>query len=128
MARTSARNLAGAGVLLEPGVIDEIRLTWRLMRDERVPVGKYLIPLLVALYVVSPIDSIPDFLFGVGQLDDLGAVVIGALMAMRLTRWFASDDVVTGHLRAMGKAQRNGSASSDSAASRTVDAGYTIHS
>ena len=122
MPRTPAHNLAGASVLLEPGIFDEMRLAWRLLRDERVPVIKYLIPILVALYVVSPIDAIPDFLFGVGQLDDLGATVIGALMVLRLTTMFASDDVVNGHLRAMGKAQRDDAGRPDGDGSRTVDA------
>ncbi len=33
--------------------------------------------ILTFLYVASPLDFIPDFLIGIGQVDDLGALVIG---------------------------------------------------
>lgn len=47
------------------------RLACRLVRDRRVPlVPKLIIPLLV-LYLMSPIDLIPDFIPVIGYLDDL---------------------------------------------------------
>ncbi len=56
-------------------IIYEARLVWRLMQDARIPVWKKLIPLAALVYVFSPFDFIPDFLIGLGQLDDLGILV-----------------------------------------------------
>ncbi len=47
------------------------RLVCRLVKDRRVPLAaKLIIPLLV-LYLMSPIDLIPDFIPVLGYLDDL---------------------------------------------------------
>lgn len=62
-------------------IIDQILLTWRLLRDPRVPLWTKAIPVAAVLYVLSPIDLIPDFLIGLGQLDDLG-LMLGALRLM----------------------------------------------
>jgi uncharacterized membrane protein YkvA (DUF1232 family) len=47
------------------------KLVWRLMRDRRVPSRVKATLMVLAAYLVSPIDLIPDFVLGVGQLDDL---------------------------------------------------------
>lgn len=57
-------------------LIFQLRLTWRLLQDSRVPVWKKAIPFVGFLYVVLPIDIIPDFLVVIGQLDDLGVVLL----------------------------------------------------
>ena len=63
----------------------QARLAWRLLLDERVPVMlKLMIPGLVALYAVSPVDMIPDFLLGFGQLDDIGVILAGIALFVRL--------------------------------------------
>jgi len=53
-----------------------VRLIWRLMTNRRVPTWIKLIPPLAILYVLSPIDLMPDPLLGVGQLDDLAVLLI----------------------------------------------------
>jgi uncharacterized membrane protein YkvA (DUF1232 family) len=53
----------------------QLRLAFRLIREPSVPVLTRAVPLLAALYLVWPIDIIPDILPGLGQLDDLGVVV-----------------------------------------------------
>src|SRR4051812_521015 len=58
--------------------IDQIRLTWALFRDPRVPIWAKAIPVIGILYVLSPLDFIPDVIIGLGQLDDL-AIVIGGM-------------------------------------------------
>lgn len=47
------------------------RLVWRLSRDPRVPARVKAITFIVAGYLVSPLDVIPDFIPGLGQADDL---------------------------------------------------------
>ncbi len=48
-----------------------VKLVWKLARDPRVPARSKASLFLLAGYLVSPIDIIPDFFVGVGQLDDL---------------------------------------------------------
>lgn len=126
MPRTSAQSLAGASVLLEPGVVDQARLAWRLLRDERVSALKYVVPALVALYVFSPVDPIPDFFLGVGQVDDLGVVVLALVMLLRLIPKLAPAEIVDDHLRAMGLQDSRESTDHDRSGARTVDASYTV--
>ncbi|HLV37074.1 MAG TPA: DUF1232 domain-containing protein [Spirillospora sp.] len=57
---------------------NEARLIWRLLLDTRVPFWPKLIPAVALLYILSPIDLIPDVLIGLGQLDDLG-ILLGSL-------------------------------------------------
>lgn len=63
------------------GLLRNARLALRLLRDSRVPViTKLLIPGLAIAYVVLPIDLMPDFLPGLGQLDDLALIAVGIKM------------------------------------------------
>ncbi len=48
-----------------------LRLVWRLMQDSRVPIFPKLIIPAAILYILSPIDLIPDFILGLGQIDDV---------------------------------------------------------
>lgn len=74
-------------------IIDQIRLTWHLLRDPRVPLWTKIIPVVGVLYVLSPIDIIPDVLIGLGQLDDL-AIVLGG---MRLFAAAVPEHIVEEH-------------------------------
>ena len=62
---------------------DVILLLNDLARDPRVPLGKKLSAAAAVAYLVSPLDVIPDFVPGIGQLDDFGilAVALRALLA-----------------------------------------------
>ena len=53
-----------------------LRLVWRLLADSRVPIFPKLIILAAAIYVISPVDLIPDLILGLGQLDDLGVAML----------------------------------------------------
>lgn len=59
------------------GVIDQLLLTWRMLLDPRVSFLAKIIPIAAVIYVISPLDFIPDFLIGIGQLDDLGILFAG---------------------------------------------------
>jgi uncharacterized membrane protein YkvA (DUF1232 family) len=73
-------------------------LAWRLLRDERVNALKYVLPAIVTLYLISPIDGIPDFLIGPGQVDDVGFVIGAVLLLARVLPWLAPRDVVDEHV------------------------------
>ena len=75
------------------GIFQNARLAWRLFRDGRTPLGvKLLIPGLAAAYLLLPIDVLPDFLPGLGQLDDLAIIALGLKLFVDmspawLTQW-----------------------------------------
>lgn len=72
-----------------------IRLFRGLLRDERVPRSSKVLLLLGGFWLASPIDLIPEFLPGVGALDD--AVVAGLVLRHLVKR--AGPDVVKNHWR-----------------------------
>ena len=72
----------------------KISLLRRLMTDPRVPLPVKVIPVLLAIYLVSPIDLIPDFIPVIGILDDV-AIVFGALaLVIRLTPSGLIEDLI----------------------------------
>jgi uncharacterized membrane protein YkvA (DUF1232 family) len=82
---------------------DDIRLAIRLFRDPRIsPALKLAIPVLLLAYLLSPIDLIPDFLLGVGQIDDVGILGFGILVTAMLIKRLAPREIVAQHLMAMG--------------------------
>jgi uncharacterized membrane protein YkvA (DUF1232 family) len=86
----------------DPSVLIEIwrsmQLVWRLMADSRVPLMPKLIVPLVALYVLSPLDVVPDVLLVLGQLDDIALLFFGTKLFINL----CPPDVVMEHRRALG--------------------------
>ncbi len=59
-------------------------LFWRLLRDRRVPLPAKLVLPAMGLYLVMPLDPIPDFIPVVGYLDDLLVVVAGLWLFLKL--------------------------------------------
>lgn len=80
----------------------ELRLAWRLMREPRVSMAIKAIPLLALLYVVSPIDVIPDFLPVIGQIDDIGLL----LVAVKLFLKFCPSSAASFHTAAIADGRR----------------------
>ena len=72
-----------------------LRLFRELLGDARVPRSAKLALLLGVAWIASPIDLIPEFLPGVGALDD--AVVAGLVLRYLVRR--AGPDVVREHWR-----------------------------
>ncbi len=79
-------------------LLRQLRLAWRLFKDRRVPWGLKLIPPAALIYVLSPVDILPDLGLGLGQLDDIAIV----LLALKLFIELAPAEVVREHLRALG--------------------------
>jgi uncharacterized membrane protein YkvA (DUF1232 family) len=107
--REDARALAGF-------IPDCLVLVSRLARDPRISRTRRTVLFLVLAYLALPIDLVPDFLPGIGQLDD--AVVLG--LALRLVvhaggtgivreAWPGPEASLTLVLRAAGL-ERNGAA------------------
>ncbi|MCA9903008.1 MAG: DUF1232 domain-containing protein [Anaerolineae bacterium] len=84
------------------GLIHQIRLTYRLLRDPRVPLWVKAIPFLPLIYLVSPIDILPDFIPVIGQLDDLTLIVAG----MRLFEAMAPEYIAHEHRQAIEGSER----------------------
>lgn len=83
---------------------DRLRLLWALLRDDRVSLWlRRLGPVGVLIYVLSPIDVIPDFFLGPGQLDDLGVIAVMIFFLSKLMVRFAPPSVVSEHLAALGR-------------------------
>jgi uncharacterized membrane protein YkvA (DUF1232 family) len=61
------------------------RLYWRLFRDRRVPILPKVLLVLTLLYVVSPLDVVPDFLPVIGEMDDVVVVLSGLWLFIRLS-------------------------------------------
>ncbi len=81
--------------------VRQMRLAWRLFWDPRVPGWTKFIPILSVIYIISPVDFIPDFLLGIGQVDDVGA--LGALLlGIKMLVDSSPSQIVTQHLADMG--------------------------
>lgn len=78
-------------------------LTWRLFWDGRVGIGPKLIPVAGLVYLVSPVDLLPELFMGplapLGVLDDVGIIMLAL-------NWFiqvSPPDVVKEHMRELGR-------------------------
>jgi uncharacterized membrane protein YkvA (DUF1232 family) len=85
-------------------LISHLRLTMRLLREPRVPLPVKAVPILAGLYIVSPVDFVPDVFPILGQLDDLG-VMLFALEAF--LRW-CPPRVVDFHRAALAEGRKYG--------------------
>jgi len=72
-----------------------VRLYWRLLCDPRVSVWPKALLVLSGLYVLSPLDFIPDVMPFIGEVDDLLIVIL----ACRLFMYLCPREVVREHVR-----------------------------
>lgn len=72
-----------------------VRLYWRLVCDRRVSVWPKALLLLSIVYVLSPVDFIPDVIPLVGEVDDLVIVIL----VCRLFIYLCPRAVVGEHVR-----------------------------
>ena len=70
-----------------------VKLLARIVKDRRVPVRSKAFAGAVMIYVISPIDIIPDFVIGFGKLDDL---ILSAVAIQHLVE-SAGPEIVAEH-------------------------------
>ena len=73
------------------------RLFFGLIKDERVALGPKLVIISAMAYLALPTDLVPDFLLGLGQLDD----VVILFSALKLFLRLCPPEVVQERLRAI---------------------------
>ena len=71
------------------------RLYWRLLRDGRVSIWPKTLLAVGVLYVLSPIDLIPDVVPVIGEVDDLVVLIL----LCRLFVYLCPPEVVREHVR-----------------------------
>ena len=64
------------------GLLRQVKLVWRLLRDRRVPIWLKAIPFLSLAF---PADIVPDVLVGLGQLDDVAVIALGCRLFLELS-------------------------------------------
>lgn len=89
-------NEKSQNILVE--LLKRFRLAWQLFIDQRVPIWTKIIPLLSFAYLFWPIDLIPDFYPVIGQLDDIGIIMLGITLFVKL----CPPDVVQTHSDELG--------------------------
>jgi uncharacterized membrane protein YkvA (DUF1232 family) len=104
-------------------LVDQARLAWRLLRDARVPGWVKLIPLGGLLYLLSPIDLLPDVaLPGLGEIDD----IVVLLLALKMFVDLSPSGVVREHLeQLLGRTQQS-RADEESPSDSYIDAPYRV--
>lgn len=75
------------------GLLNYFLLVWKLLWDKRVPIYAKVAFVLPVIYLISPIDLLPDVIIGLGQLDDLALMVAG----MKMLEVLSPADVVAEH-------------------------------
>ena len=92
--------------LWRPGLLwmllSHVRLASRLLREPRVPLLTKGVPLLAALYLVSPLDLVPDLLPLLGQVDDLSVILVALGGFLR----FCPERAVAFHRAAIAEGRR----------------------
>ena len=77
------------------GLVKQGRLAWRLFQDARVPGWVKMIPVAGLLYLLSPIDLIPDLMLpGLGEVDD----VVLLLLSLKVFIDLSPPGIVREHL------------------------------
>lgn len=67
-----------------PSVWRWLTLFWSIYRDRRSPAAVKILPVLALLYMLFPIDAIPDFIPVLGQADDIMVLVTMLLGAFNM--------------------------------------------
>ena len=78
--------------------VRQVKLTWRLLFDPRVPLWSKIIPPATLIYLLSPVDIVPDVALGLGQMDDIAILLLGLKLFIEI----APPEIVREHMQALG--------------------------
>lgn len=78
-----------------PFVGQLVYVSWKLYMDRRVSIFLKILPPVAFLYVISPIDLLPDFRFGLGQIDD---IIVAGILLLLFVIW-APKELVSAYAR-----------------------------
>jgi len=93
-----ARQLGARGILqFLLHLPNFLKLFLRLFVDPRVSLGPKLVPLGILVYLIVPVDLLPDFFLVLGQIDDLVVILLGLRLFLRL----CPPEVVQEHVKAI---------------------------
>jgi len=105
------------------GLIKQSRLAWRLLRDSRVPDWVKMIPFAGLIYLLSPIDLLPDFaLPGLGEIDD----VVVLLLALKMFVDLSPASIVAEHLEDLFGMPKRARTSTDPSPPTTIEGTYRV--
>ena len=107
------------GILTE--LVRNAQLVWRLLKDSRISLPtKLILPSVMGVYLLSPLDLLPDVLPLIGQIDDIAVLLAGTALFIDM----CPPDIVQEHRAAIaGQATRY---RHDVSAGETVDAEYRV--
>jgi uncharacterized membrane protein YkvA (DUF1232 family) len=74
----------GSGAQVLRHVPSFAKLYWRLFRDRRVSLLPKALLVLIAVYLFSPLDVVPELVPVVGAMDDLAVGIAGLWLFVRL--------------------------------------------
>ena len=75
----------------------QAKLVFQLILDPKVPIYLKALPFAALAYLIFPFDFLPDFVPGLGQLDDLTILLLGAKVFIEL----APKDIVAQYIDRM---------------------------
>lgn len=58
------------------GIWDKVQALWKFVQDPDAPWGGKAIAIAALIYLISPIDAVPDFIPGLGLADDAGIILL----------------------------------------------------
>jgi uncharacterized membrane protein YkvA (DUF1232 family) len=117
--RTDVQQTAG----LLGDLLRQARLVWRLLHDGRVSGWAKLLPFAGLVYLLSPIDLLPDFMIpGLSQLDDLAVI----LLSLKMFVEFCPPGIVREHLEQLTGSSSDTTPSQKPPSGPTIDAPYRV--
>jgi uncharacterized membrane protein YkvA (DUF1232 family) len=76
---------------LHHGPFRTLNLWWRALFDPRTPLAAKILVVMGLVYGISPLDIIPDLIPLLGQIDDLGVLLVVLIFFLRMTQFIRAD-------------------------------------